>query len=176
MAILTHALHSRAARLVAVSGVSLSLLVLAGCANQSASSSVYTYGQAQQEQIVRYGTVVSVRSVTIQNDKSSGVGGISGAALGGVAGSTIGGGKGQILAAIGGALLGGLAGRDRDGDGFLVGHSVTPCRISAARMASVGGLYRSLFPILPGIVGCGTGLPSASSLEKLDSEMASKIG
>jgi outer membrane lipoprotein SlyB len=110
MAILTHALHSRAARLVAVTGVSLSLLVLAGCANQSASSSVYTYGQAQQEQIVRYGTVVSVRPVTIQSDKSSGVGGIGGAALGGVAGSAIGGGRGQVLAAIGGALLGGLAG------------------------------------------------------------------
>ena len=110
MAILTHALHSRAARLLAATGVSLAVLTLAGCANQSASSSVYTYGQAQQEQIVRYGTVVSVRAVTIQSDKSSGVGGVSGAALGGVAGSTIGGGRGQVLAAIGGALLGGLAG------------------------------------------------------------------
>ncbi|MGB3276732.1 MAG: glycine zipper 2TM domain-containing protein [Castellaniella sp.] len=110
MAIPTHAFSSRTVRLVAIAGISLSVLTLAGCANQSASSSVYTYGQAQQEQIVRYGTVVSVRSVVIQSDKSSGVGALGGAALGGVAGSAIGGGRGQILTSIGGALLGGLAG------------------------------------------------------------------
>jgi outer membrane lipoprotein SlyB len=34
---------------------------------------VYSYGQAQREQIVRLGTVVSVRAVTIQEDQSSGV-------------------------------------------------------------------------------------------------------
>ncbi len=110
MAIRMSSLSSRAVRLTAVAGISLSALVLAGCANQSASGSVYTYGQAQQEQIVRYGTVVSVRPVVIQSDKSSGVGALAGGALGGVAGSTIGGGRGQILTSIGGALLGGLAG------------------------------------------------------------------
>ncbi|MGB6240940.1 MAG: glycine zipper 2TM domain-containing protein [Castellaniella sp.] len=110
MAIRSFSLSSRALRLTAVTGLSLSLLVLAGCANQSASGSVYTYGQAQQEQVVRYGTVVSVRSVIIQSDKSSGVGALAGGALGGVAGSAIGGGRGQILTSIGGALLGGLAG------------------------------------------------------------------
>lgn len=87
-----------------------SVAVLAGCAQHSASSSVYTYGQAQQEQIVRNGTVVSVRPITIQTDRSSGVGMVGGAALGGVAGSAIGGGKGRTLTTIGGALLGGLAG------------------------------------------------------------------
>ena len=71
---------------------------------------MYTYGQAQNEQIVRLGTVQSVRYVTIQSDRPSGVGGVSGAALGGVAGSTIGGGRGNVLATIGGALIGGLAG------------------------------------------------------------------
>ncbi len=110
MATFRSSFQSRATRLTAVAGFSLSLLVLAGCANQSASGSVYNYGQAQQEQIVRYGTVVSVRPVTIQTDKSSGIGALGGAALGGVAGNTIGGGKGQILTTIGGALLGGLAG------------------------------------------------------------------
>ncbi|MFV0282374.1 MAG: glycine zipper 2TM domain-containing protein [Castellaniella sp.] len=110
MAIFTQGLPRRATRFAAVAGISLSLLVLAGCASQSASSSVYTYGQAQSEQIVRYGTVVSVRSVVIQSDKSSGLGALSGAALGGVAGSAVGDGRGQILASIGGALLGGLAG------------------------------------------------------------------
>lgn len=100
----------RAVRLCALLGTSACALALAGCASQSASGSVYTYGQAQQEQIVRYGTVVSVRPVVIQSDQSSGVGALGGGALGGVAGSAIGGGKGQILTSIGGALLGGLAG------------------------------------------------------------------
>ncbi|WP_323018538.1 glycine zipper 2TM domain-containing protein [Castellaniella sp.] len=110
MVIRSSSLSSRALRLTAAAGISLSVLALAGCANQSASGSVYTYGQAQQEQIVRYGTVVSVRPVVIQSDKSSGVGALAGGALGGVAGSAIGGGRGQILTSIGGALLGGLAG------------------------------------------------------------------
>lgn len=100
----------RLPRLAAIAGVVLASLALGGCANQSASGSVYTYGQAQQEQVVRYGTVVSVRPVVIQTDQSSGVGMVAGGALGGVAGSAIGGGKGQILTSIGGALLGGLAG------------------------------------------------------------------
>lgn len=102
--------RQRAGRVVTVSVLAATLTILTGCANPNASSSVYSYGQAQQEQIVRYGTVVSVRSVVIQNDRSSGVGTLGGAALGGVAGSTIGGGRGQILTSIGGAILGGLAG------------------------------------------------------------------
>ena len=97
-------------RLGLLGAVLLGATILSGCANQSASSSVYTYGQAQREQVVRYGTVQSVRNVTIQTSDSSGVGGGSGAALGGVAGSAIGGGRGSVLAAIGGALIGGLAG------------------------------------------------------------------
>lgn len=88
----------------------LSLAVLSGCANRSASSSVYTYGQAQNEQIIRLGTVESVRHVTIQSEQPSGFGGVSGAAIGGVAGSTIGGGRGNILATIGGGILGAMAG------------------------------------------------------------------
>jgi len=86
------------------------LTVLAGCANDTASSSVYSYGQAQREQIVRLGTVDAVRSVTIQKDRSSGAGALAGGALGGVAASTIGGGTGQVLATIGGGLLGAMAG------------------------------------------------------------------
>lgn len=97
-------------RWMAVAAVAGSLTVLAGCAHQSASSSVYTYGQAQREQIVRLGTVEAVRNVVIQNERSSGAGGLAGAALGGVAGSSVGGGRGQVLAAIGGGLLGAMAG------------------------------------------------------------------
>ena len=59
---------------------------------------------------MRLGTVAAVRTVTIQDDQSSGVGTLGGAALGGVAASTIGGGRGSILASIGGALLGGIVG------------------------------------------------------------------
>lgn len=97
-------------RLAVIGTMAVSVLFVTGCANRSASSSVYTYGQAQNEQIVRLGTVQSVRYITIQSDKPSGFGGLSGAALGGVAGSTIGGGRGNVLATIGGGILGGLAG------------------------------------------------------------------
>lgn len=97
-------------RWLAVVAVAASLSVLAGCAHQSASSSVYSYGQAQREQIVRLGTVEAVRQVAIQNERSSGAGALAGGALGGVAGSSIGGGRGQVLAAIGGGLLGAMAG------------------------------------------------------------------
>ena len=100
-----------AARRFAIAALVISPLVfIAGCANQSASSNVYSYGQAQREQIVRMGTVVSTRAVVIQKEDSSGIGGLAGGALGGVAASSIGGGRGQVLATIGGALLGGLAG------------------------------------------------------------------
>ncbi|AQS51306.1 hypothetical protein PAEH1_06605 [Paenalcaligenes hominis] len=99
-----------ACRLALTSIAIASAVLITGCAGQSASSSVYSYGQAQNEQIVRLGTVQSVRYVTIQSDKASGFGAASGAALGGVAGSTIGGGRGNVLATIGGVILGGLAG------------------------------------------------------------------
>ncbi|HLS16977.1 MAG TPA: glycine zipper 2TM domain-containing protein [Paenalcaligenes sp.] len=86
------------------------VLWISGCAHHSASSQTYTYGQSQREQVVRYGVVESVRPITIQADRSSGIGAASGAAMGGVAASTIGGGRGKILATMGGALLGGIAG------------------------------------------------------------------
>lgn len=100
----------RLGRVLAVAAAAGALVVVAGCANPSASSSVYSYGQAQQEQVVRTGTVVSVRSVVIQNDRSSGVGMLAGGALGGVAGNAIGGGSGKLITTVGGALLGGLLG------------------------------------------------------------------
>lgn len=100
----------RFGRTLAVAAAVGTLAVVAGCANPSASSSVYSYGQAQQEQIVRTGTVVSVRSVVIQNDRSSGAGMLAGGALGGVAGNAIGGGSGKVITTVGGAILGGLLG------------------------------------------------------------------
>jgi outer membrane lipoprotein SlyB len=97
-------------RVVVAAVLAASMAVLAGCANDTASSSVYSYGQAQREQVVRTGTVEAVRQVTIQRDKSSGAGVLAGGALGGVAGSTVGGGTGNILATIGGGILGAVAG------------------------------------------------------------------
>ena len=100
----------RARRWLAVAAIATSMATLAGCANRSASSGVYSYDQAQREQIVRTGTVVGVRPITIQEDRSSGAGLIGGAALGGVAGNAVGGGSGRAIATVGGALLGALAG------------------------------------------------------------------
>lgn len=102
--------QTRSFRLVFISAAIASAVLITGCANKSASSSVYTFGQAQNEQVVRLGTVQSVRHITIQSEQPSGFGGVSGAAVGGVAGSTIGGGSGNVLATLGGAILGGLAG------------------------------------------------------------------
>lgn len=84
--------------------------LVSGCAKPSASANVYNYNQTQRDQIVRNGTVINVRPITIQSEQSSGGGAIAGGAVGGVAGSAIGGGTGRTLAIIGGAILGALAG------------------------------------------------------------------
>ena len=85
-----------------VLGVALlaSVALVSGCAKPSASANVYTYGQAQRDQVVRNGTVVNVRPITIQNDHTSGAGVVAGGAVGGVMGSTIGGGTGRTLAVL----------------------------------------------------------------------------
>jgi outer membrane lipoprotein SlyB len=84
--------------------------VLAGCAAPSTSGSVYSSYQTQNEQVVRMGTVESVRNVTIANPET-GVGAVSGAALGGLGGSQIGEGNGAVAMGIVGALAGGLLGQ-----------------------------------------------------------------
>ncbi|AZV92433.1 glycine zipper 2TM domain-containing protein [Kerstersia gyiorum] len=99
-----------ARRGVAVVAVAAALAILAGCSTQRASSSVYSYGQAQREQIVRNGTVQKLRPITLQSDDPSAVGTLAGGALGGVVGNTIGGGSGRTIATVGGAILGALAG------------------------------------------------------------------
>ena len=83
---------------------------LAGCATQSNSSKVYRAGESQVEQSIRYGTVESVRAVTIVRD-SKGAGIIAGGVVGGVAGSTVGEGKGSTIASVLGALGGAIAGQ-----------------------------------------------------------------
>lgn len=103
-------LVQRAGRVAGLAAVLGAMALVSGCARNTASSSVYTYGQAQQEQIVRTGTVIAVRPVTIQQDKGSGAGMIAGGALGGVAGNAVGGGTGRAIATVGGVILGGLLG------------------------------------------------------------------
>ena len=83
--------------------------LLGACAGPSNSGSVYSSYQTMNEQVVRMGTVESVRSVTIANP-DSGVGTMSGAALGGLAGSSAGSGKGQAAMSILGAVAGGVIG------------------------------------------------------------------
>ena len=102
--------RARSARWLIAIGLVAAASVLSGCANRTASGSVYNYGQAQREQIQRLGTVVSVRDIVIQPESSSGVGTIAGAAVGGVAGSGVGGGTGRIIASVLGGVAGGLLG------------------------------------------------------------------
>jgi outer membrane lipoprotein SlyB len=83
--------------------------LLSACAGPSSSGSVYNTYQTMNEQVVRMGTVESVRNVTIAN-RDSGVGALGGAALGGLAGSEIGHGGGSAAVGIVGALAGGLLG------------------------------------------------------------------
>jgi len=84
--------------------------LLAGCATPPESGSVYNSYQTMNEQVIRMGTVESIRNVTIASPES-GVGTMSGAALGGLGGSQIGGGKGSIATGIIGAVAGGLVGQ-----------------------------------------------------------------
>lgn len=98
-----------------IGAASLSVVtVLTGCATGSNSGSVYDRSQVQREQIVRYGTIESVRRVAIERQQS-GVGTIGGAAVGGVAASSIGGGRGSVIASILGAIAGGVAGQAIEG-------------------------------------------------------------
>lgn len=84
--------------------------LLAGCATAPPSGNVYRSYQTQNEQVVRTGTVESVRNVVIVNPES-GVGTVGGAALGGLAGSQVGHGDGSAAVGILGAIAGGLIGQ-----------------------------------------------------------------
>jgi outer membrane lipoprotein SlyB len=94
---------------LAIAGALAATAVITGCASTS-SGSVYSGGQARQEQTVRMGVVESVRQVSIEGSKS-GVGTVAGGLVGGVAGSNIGGGsRGSAIGSILGAVAGGVAG------------------------------------------------------------------
>ena len=117
---------SRAGRWTAAAALGLSLAALAGCATPSASSDVYTYGQTQREQIVRTGTIIAMRPVTIENGGTTGVGAVAGGVVGGVAGAGVGRGMGNALATVGGAVIGALAGNAIEGQmGKNSGYEIT---------------------------------------------------
>jgi len=101
---------SQGARLATLALLLFSLVVLNGCATQSRSASVYRAGESSIEQTVRFGTIESIRQVTIQRD-SKGVGVVAGGAVGGIAGSSVGDGRSGQVGAVLGAVLGGIAGQ-----------------------------------------------------------------
>ena len=86
-------------------------LALTGCASTYGPNTV-SPSAVNQRSSVYYGTVSSVRQVTIKPERSL-IGTATGAVLGGLAGSELGGGdKAQTAGAIGGAVLGGIAGNE----------------------------------------------------------------
>lgn len=110
MNVLSSSLRLSALRFIS-GGALLALVVLVtGCAQPNASANVYTYGQAQREQVVRNGTVINLRPITLQKDQTSGAGAVAGGVMGGVAGNAVGGGNGRTLAIVGGAILGAIVG------------------------------------------------------------------
>lgn len=82
---------------------------LTGCASQIPGADQYNSATAGSMQRVTLGTVVNMRTVTLNGNKSM-VGGLAGAGIGGLAGSQIGSGKGSIIAGILGVVAGGIAG------------------------------------------------------------------
>ncbi len=86
-----------------------SLLGLAACAPTN-TNSTYRASDIGRTAQISYGTIVSMRPVTVQGQQS-GVGTLAGAGAGAVAGSFIGGDRRtNILGALGGAVIGGLVG------------------------------------------------------------------
>ncbi|VFS50823.1 Outer membrane lipoprotein slyB precursor [Budvicia aquatica] len=90
----------------------IAVATLGGCVNDSAlSGDTVSSSQAGQVQTVAYGTLVSVRPVTLQRDGNNVAGAIGGAVVGGFLGNTVGGGTGRRLGTAAGAVAGGLVGQ-----------------------------------------------------------------
>ena len=84
-----------------------SILFLAAC--ETPSQNVYDFREAGRSVLVDFGTIVSVRPITIKGP-NTGAGATTGAVMGGLAGSHIGSGRGQIAGAAAGILVGAVAG------------------------------------------------------------------
>ncbi len=80
---------------------------LSGCA--STGGKTYREGEVRTAQRVKYGTVISVQEVRVEDDPSMlGIG--AGGAAGGVIGNLFGHGAGRTMATLGGVAVGALAG------------------------------------------------------------------
>ena len=83
---------------------------MVGCAPRVGGAD-YAGAETRQAQSVTYGTVLSVRTVHIEDDSNTAMGAAAGgAAVGGVLGSLVGHNRGKVLATVGGALAGGAIG------------------------------------------------------------------
>lgn len=93
--------------------VAIAVATLSGCANNNTlSGDTFSSSQAGQAQAVSYGTLVSVRPVTIQGGDGNNItGAVGGAVVGGFLGNTIGGGTGRRLGTAAGAVAGGVVGQ-----------------------------------------------------------------
>ncbi|ATM87462.1 glycine zipper 2TM domain-containing protein [Yersinia massiliensis] len=91
----------------------IAVATLSGCANNNTlSGDTFSSSQAGQAQTVTYGTLVSVRPVTIQGGDGNNIAGaVGGAVVGGFLGNTIGGGTGRRLGTAAGAVAGGVVGQ-----------------------------------------------------------------
>jgi outer membrane lipoprotein SlyB len=89
----------------------IAFFLLSGCAPRVGQAD-YAASRARSAQHVKYGTVVSVRDVHIDNDDRTGnaIGAVGGGVAGGVLGSLLGSGRGSVLASVAGAALGAAAG------------------------------------------------------------------
>ena len=92
---------------VAVCMLALAMLS-AGCTNYSGNTD--SGSQVRSAHTVQYGTVVSVQSVTLEEDRPAVLGTVGGGVVGGVLGNMVGGGRGKTLATIAGAALGAAGG------------------------------------------------------------------
>ena len=93
--------------LILIASVSLSGLVLGGCAS-SLTGDTYSRSEARTVQLVRMGTIESLRPVRIEGTKTP-IGSGAGAVVGGIAGSGVGGGRGSAVAAVIGAVATGIS-------------------------------------------------------------------
>lgn len=90
--------------------VLLGAAMLTGCAQPGMTGTSYSRGETRQAQSVQFGTVESVRPVTIEGDGNNTAGTVTGAVVGGLLGRQIGGGSGRDIATAAGAVAGGVAG------------------------------------------------------------------
>lgn len=91
--------------------------VLSGCSRTPPSGDIYRSGEALTPQKVRFGEVVSVRTVQVDTGGSGATGAMAGGAIGGVAGSRMGSGRGSdaVLGGLIGATVGAIAGAAAEG-------------------------------------------------------------